>query len=273
LTSSPLKDRGTRSARKIHPEAMANPAVVAENALYLYGVSRATKTKSRKLRNAGVDGVHVVGAVSCGEFLCWVSAVDPVAFGRELESNMENLEWLALHGVRHQQVVGEIAHEETIVPARFGTLFSSRRALIQDVGTRAKALQKVFARIADSDEWGVRVFAEPQPVRRASATFAKSGRDYLRKKAAGLKKRSARNEAALDEFAAALDLVASESAPAGKVSGAQPDLLWRATFLVARSRRKQWEQVLRKFVKQWNGTRRVEINGPWPPYSFVSDAK
>jgi Gas vesicle synthesis protein GvpL/GvpF len=67
--------------------------------------------------------------------------------------------------------------------------------------------------------------------------------------------------------------VASESAPTGKVSGAQPDLLWQATFLVPRSRRKQWEQVLQRFVQQWEGVRRIEINGPWPPYSFVSDAK
>lgn len=254
---------------------MANRAMTAENALYLYGVSQPSSTRrgTANVKSPGIDGVQGVESVPCGEFRCWVSAVDAVAFGKELESNMENLEWLALHGVRHQQVVGEIAQAETIVPARFGTLFSSRAALTKDVLDRQAALKKVFARIADSDEWGVKVFAEPQRVATTKMKSAKSGRDYLQQKAATMKKRPEHNEAALSEFAGALDEVASESAPTGKVSGAQPDLVWQATFLVARSRRKQWEQVLRKFVKQWSGERRIELNGPWPPYSFVSDAE
>jgi Gas vesicle synthesis protein GvpL/GvpF len=252
---------------------MADAAIATETALYLYGVSRSAKTRHPKVKSPGVDGVHAVEAVACGEFQCWVSAVDHVAFSKELESNMENLEWLALHGVRHQQVVGEIAQAETIIPARFGTLFSSRKALLKDVEARQAALKKVFSRIADSDEWGVKVFAEPQPARPASAAPARSGRDYLQQKAASLKKRPERNDAALHELAEELGKVASESAPTGKVSGAQPDLLWQATFLVPRSRRKQWEQVLQRFVQQWEGVRRIEINGPWPPYSFVSDAK
>jgi hypothetical protein len=252
---------------------MADPAIATESALYLYGVSHSEQSKRRKLKSPGVDGIHAVEAVPCGDFLCWVSAVDHVVFSKELENNMENLEWLALHGVRHQQVVGEIAHDTTIVPARFGTLFSSRKALLKDVEARQRALQKVFDRIADSDEWGVKVFAEPQPASAADATPARSGRDYLQQKSASMKKRPEQNDAPLAEFSAELEKVASDSAPTGKVSGAQPDLLWQATFLVPRSRRKRWDQVLRKFVQQWGGVRRIEINGPWPPYSFVSDAK
>lgn len=249
--------------------------MTTENALYLYGVSQpsSARTGNPRVKSPGIDGVQAVETVACGEFRCWVSMVNAVAFGKELESNMENLEWLALHGVRHQQVVGEISQAETIVPARFGTLFSSRAALTRDVLGRQAALKKAFARIADSDEWGVKVFAEPQPVVSARARAAKSGRDYLQQKAASMKKRPEHNEAPLSEFADALEEVASESAPTGKVSGAQPDLVWQATFLVARSRRKQWEQVLRRFVKQWSGQRRIELNGPWPPYSFVSDAE
>ena len=36
--------------------------------------------------------------------------------------------------------------------------------------------------------------------------------------------------------------------------------------------RKQWDQALKNFVEKWEGKRRIEVNGPWPPYSFVSDA-
>ncbi len=240
--------------------------------MYLYGVSRAQR-KPHKVKTAGVDGLHPVEALPCGDFLCWVSAVDQAAFSRELEANMENLEWLAVHGVRHQQVVADIAGQNTIVPARFATLFSSPGALVKDVEARKSALNKVFARIADSDEWGVKVLVDEQPAATAQSNPPTSGRDYLQQKAARIKKPPERNEGEIQQLATELEKVASESAATGKVSGSQPGLLWQATFLVARARRKQWEAVLHQFVKQWQGKRRIEVTGPWPPYSFVSDAK
>jgi gas vesicle protein GvpL/GvpF len=252
---------------------MADRGVAAGGALYLYGISRPWKSKPHKVKSPGVDGVHAVEALPCGEFLCWVSPVNHVAFSRELESNMENLEWLALHGVRHQQVVAEIAKSVTIVPARFATLFSSEAALQKDVANRTSALKKVFSRITDADEWGVKVLVEEQPTVAAGPTAVASGRDYLQQKAARIKKRPERADAEVEEFAAALEKVAADSAPSGKVSGSQPGLVWQATFLVPRTQRKPWEAVLQEFVQRWQGRRRIEVTGPWPPYSFVSDAK
>jgi gas vesicle protein GvpL/GvpF len=243
-----------------------------ETALYLYGISQSSGGKSLKIASAGIDGVHPVQSVSCGDFLCWVSAVNQTDFVEAINRNMENLEWLALHGVRHQQVVGEISATATVIPARFGTIFSGEQAMLKDVQTRKPALAKVFARISDAEEWGVKVFAEQAPVPEI-ASEVRSGKDYLQQKAARLKRRPERDEAGLQEFAAELKKIATDSAPTGKVSGALPNLLWQATFLVPRSKRKQWDKVLKEFVKKWSGSRRIEINGPWPPYSFVSDAE
>jgi hypothetical protein len=176
--------------------------------------------------------------------------------------------------VRHQQVVGEVAAQMAIVPARFGTIFSGEPALLKDVQSRKAALARVFARVAGGDEWGVKVFAD-RPAAAVAVTKARSGKEYLQQKAARLQKRperNDRNDQELRELAGALEKIATDSAPSGKVSGAQPSLLWQATFLVPRTRRKQWDQVLKKFVQRWEGQRRIEVNGPWPPYSFVSDA-
>src|SRR5262249_32810219 len=153
---------------------------------------------------------------------------------QDMERNMENLEWLALHSVRHQQVVGEVAAQMPIVPARFGTVFSGEPALLANVAGRSKALAKVFDRVADADEWGVKVFAE-KAVAPAGKTSARSGKEYLQQKAAQIKQRPERTDPELQKLAAALEKVASDSAPSGKVSGAQPSLLWQATFLVPRS--------------------------------------
>jgi hypothetical protein len=245
-----------------------------EKGLYLYGVSRAASKKdgqAAKAGSPGIDGVSPVKAVACDDFICWVSEVDHAGFAQDMERNIENLEWLALHSVRHQQVVGEVAAQTAIVPARFGTVFSGEAALTKNVSGRGEALKKVFNRVADADEWGVKVFAEKKAP--AKITAAHSGRDYLQQKAAQIKQRPERNDPELQKLAEALEKVATDAAPSGKVSGTQPSLLWQATFLVPRSRRKQWEKVLSEFVARWDGLRRIEVNGPWPPYSFVSDAE
>jgi gas vesicle protein GvpL/GvpF len=243
----------------------------AEKALYLFGVSRIPGKKGIKAGSKGIDGVSPVRALPCGAFLCWVSDIDQASFARDMEGNAENLEWLALHSVRHQQVVGEVAEQITIVPARFGTVFSGEAALVKNVLGRSRALENVFERVAEADEWGVKVFAERKAAP-ATATAAKSGKDYLRQKAAQIKKGPERNDPEVRELAAALERVAKASAPSGKVSATQASLQWQATFLVARDRRKQWEKILGEFVERWEGLRRIEVNGPWPPYSFVSDA-
>src|SRR5215470_1888980 len=211
---------------------MANRGVATEPALYLYGISRSTGVSTVRISNAGIDGVHPVQALPCGDFVCWVSPVDGVAFPGEINRNRENLEWLALHSVRHQQAVAEIAARQTIVPARFGTVFSGRPALLKNIDGRKSALEKVFTRIADADEWGVKVFSE-RPAVTEPRPEAKSGKQYLQQKAARLKRRPDEDDPGLREFAAALKRIAVDSAPSGKISGVQPDLLWQATFLVA----------------------------------------
>jgi hypothetical protein len=273
---------------------------VTARALYLYGISRGGPAKGAKkpvskpakpvknkagskltpklpsglgkISSAGIDGVHQVRPLVCGEFVCWVCEVDQTGFSAALERNMENLEWLALHGVRHQQAVAEVTAQTVIIPARFGTIFSGEPALVKDVQSRKAALSTVFTRVAGADEWGVKVFAE-NSAPAAPVTQARSGKEYLQQKAERIKKRPERNDQELGELATALGKIATDSAPSGKVSGAQPSLLWQATFLVPRAKRKLWDEALKKFVERWEGQRRIEVNGPWPPYSFVSDAE
>src|SRR5690348_14993299 len=101
---------------------MANHAVEKATALYLYGISKSSSRKSSAVAGPGIDSIHPVQSLAWGDFFCWVSAVEKDTFADEISRNMENLEWLALHGVRHQQVVGGIASMTGIIPARFGTI-------------------------------------------------------------------------------------------------------------------------------------------------------
>jgi hypothetical protein len=241
------------------------PARDAGQVIYLYGISAPGKFT---VRAVGVDGTAAVAPEAIGDFIAWISRVDAKEFGTELAQRMENLDWLANASVRHQRVVGALAEKTTVLPARFGTVFLSEKSLQAHVIEQKPTLAARLKHLTDTDEWGIKVFRRAQsPV----TVEASSGADYLRQKAALLKKDGPRElDAEVVAFAKALQAVARDSAPAGKVSSGQSDLEWQASFLVPRSRRKQWDKVLKDYATRWGAQREIECTGPWPPYSFVS---
>ncbi len=209
--------------------------------LYLYGIS-----ESRPATAAEEIGVALskIEAVDCGGIVCWVSWVSGIDFEQNLAQNMENLDWLAEASVAHQRAVSAIARETEILPARFGTVFRSETSLRLHVRGRARHLNPKV----------------------------RSGKDYLKAKAALLPKRrespSANGE--LEKFEEALKQIASETAKLGNISSGQRGLAFQTSLLVKREDRKKLESLLKKFSESWESRRRIECTGPWPPYSFVS---
>ena len=248
----------TRVARKTSP--------AASHALYLYGL---TPKAFPPPAVPGVDGAAPVEPLPVGAVIAWISRVPSAEYADRLTANMEDLEWLAAAGVRHQRVVAELAQRADILPARFGTVFLTPASLLADIGRNKRELLRAFKRVAGCDEWGVKIFAEPRP--RPAAVAAASGRDYLRKKAAALASSARR---ALDPdiktFGAALARLARDTTAGGKVSAGQRDLEWQASFLLPRGKRRAWQAVLDRYAARWRGLHRIECTGPWPPYSFVT---
>jgi hypothetical protein len=247
-----LKSRNANSANQI---------------LYLYGITRAGEGNISGV--AGVDGTTAVEAVPCAGLVCWASRVDKKEFADDLAKNMENLEWLAEVSVRHQHVVAAIAKTQDILPARFGTVFRSQASLAADVEQQKPLLERDLKRITGCEEWGVKVFsaqAKPSP-----AITAESGRDYLRAKAAVLKAEPRQTDEELRRLGSALDELAVETATGGgPVSRGQRGLEWQTSLLVKRSQRGKLQQLVARFAEDWEGAWRIELSGPWPPYSFVS---
>ena len=233
--------------------------------LYLYGVSQ--RPAAGRLGVAGVDGRAAIECLRCAPYYCWVSRVDGVQYGEELAAHMEDLDWLSEASVRHQRAVGEVAQHVTILPARFGTVFLTEESLHQHVHHDRRKLGEAFNRVENADEWGVKVFAVPQPV--APGPRAASGKDYLRQKAARLETRSRVNDPEVTAFQRDLDHISLASTGGGKVSSGQRGLLWNASFLIPRSRISELQDLLARYADRWSGSYRIECSGPWPPYSFV----
>jgi hypothetical protein len=236
--------------------------------LYLYGITLDGEGTAPGI--AGVDAVAAVEAVSCAGLVCWISRVDKTEFAEDLARNMENLEWLAEVSVRHQHVVAAIATTRDILPTRFGTVFRSPASLSADVEKNKALLVRDLKRISGCEEWGVKVFASPaQP---QATARGKSGRDYLQAKAAALRSEEPRTgDGEVQRLLRALEGIAVQSAPGtGAVSRGQRGLHWQGSLLVKRTQRAKLQQLMVRFSQEWEGERRIELSGPWPPYSFVS---
>lgn len=239
--------------------------------LYLYAISQTPDGAPPAIAAEAIDGNAHVEAIRCGDYLCWVSRVSKNEFGDQLNERMQDLEWLATAGLRHQRVVAELSSHLTVLPTRFGTVFLTEGSLAQDVKERKAALRTAFERVADADEWGIKVFAVAKP-NPAAAAKDLSGSDYLKRKAQILRPSTGKKlDAEVLEFIAALTKLAVAASPGGKASAGQPGLVWHGSFLVRRKDRKKLESALSKFATRWKNARRIDCSGPWPPYSFVGE--
>jgi hypothetical protein len=241
-----------------------------DTAIYLYGITRQAVPSPKVI---GVDGSARVESLPCAEFVCWISRVSHADFAENLANNMENLDWLAAAGVRHQRAVAAIAEQTQVLPARFGTVFLSETSLQTDVEKRKRTLDADFRRIDGADEWGVKVFSLPAKVELPPAE-SRTGKDYLRAKAAMLQRRPSKKvkgpDPELQAFGEELTKLAVAAADGGKVSSGQRGLEWQSSFLLKRADRNKFESLLKRYSKRWTDSRRIEVTGPWPPYSFVS---
>jgi hypothetical protein len=235
--------------------------------LYLYGISKTAKLPKHGV--TGVDGLAPIETIDCATLVCWVSHVSRSEFADHLAEKMEDLDWLAEMSVRHQAAVGSIAEMNDVLPARFGTVFLDESSLKADIQSRKPTLREDFKRIHGNQEWGIKVVALPAaPPQLPTST---GGKGYLQAKSALLR---SRRPAAADEdtarFAKELEAISEAVADGGKISGGRRDLQYQVSLLVKRTQRKKLEALLKRFSDQWQGTRRIECTGPWPPYSFVS---
>ncbi len=182
---------GTISAapRRTLPTVIKSAATSAKTkaaparVLYLYAISptperRMHRQSPRKASTASA----AVEAIRCRDYLCWVSRVAKSDFADHISERMQDLEWLAAAGLRHQRVVCGDCRPASGVAGAFRNRLSTEASLANHVDERQSAMRAAFARVADADEWGVKIFALAAPKGRATRPPS-SGSDYLKRKA------------------------------------------------------------------------------------------
>ncbi|MCS0638531.1 GvpL/GvpF family gas vesicle protein [Streptomyces sp. LP05-1] len=256
---------------------------------YLYGIAGAEATGLYDAVGGlrGIGGAPV-GVVADRGLAAVVGAVPAAEFEEApLTRRLEDLDWLEAVARAHHEVVDAVAARTTVLPLRLATICRDQervRALLAE--RRAGCLARLEL-LAGRVEWGVKVFvlasgpdAPGAPAERAGAsggTGLSPGRAYLRTRrherdarddAYALAEETVRRvRAAAAEFA---DEHAAHRVQQGPLARTGAENVANDAYLVPATASDAFLTAVREEAGG-PGSVRVEITGPWAPYSFAAD--
>ncbi|MFC5141809.1 GvpL/GvpF family gas vesicle protein [Actinomycetospora rhizophila] len=221
----------------------------------------------RLLTAAGVTAV--VGDVDRGEFE-----------ERALEERLEDLEWLAATARAHHHVVDTLGRDHLVAPLALATVYFDDERVRAVLAEGGDAFGAVLDQLAGRAEFGLKIYARKGGAAAAAGETARprSGADYLRQRRQALRE----SETSLDDArAAAAEVDAAVTALAAatrahrlqdaQLSGRSDPMVLNHAYLLPVERADE----LRALVASLDDHPRirVEVTGPWVPYSFAQAAQ
>ena len=233
----------------------------------------------------GLTGMGSVRLLDVEEGLFAVVAEAPLDRYGEAAINrgLSDLGWVSRAAVAHDAVVQSFIQEAAVVPMKLFTLFTTDERAVEHVRAEHRRIATVVKRVANHQEWGVRVVLDrgkevaAAPTKRNASPAGRSGIAYLTRKkaqrdaAVELAAHAHETVAALyDRLAARARLAKRRLASDLPVQGGP--LLLDAAFLVPRTRAASFRALAARESRALGGHGYgLTITGPWPPYSFVQD--
>ncbi len=250
--------------------------------LYAYAIARGL-SPADLADEPGIGDVPL-GLVEHEGLAAVVSEVDLAEFGEEgLRRNLEDLRWVETVAFAHDRVVRRAAGHAPTAPLRLATVFVGEDSVRGRLEEWHDSAERALDRIEGRSEWSVKAFADPaarsvpepeEPV--APGTGA--GKAFLMKRRAATQQRQAAVQqdasiaAELHETLGEVAVSARRLAPQDRqLSGHEGEMILNGTYLVDNA-----DDAVAAFeaaVARIAGTHehiRVQLGGPWPPYSFSS---
>ncbi len=229
-------------------------------------------------RVPGVTGVagQPVRVVPEAGLATAVSTVSLAEFGEQpLRQRLEDLAWLDATARAHHQVIEALARP--VLPLRLATIYRDDDSVAGLLAERRAQLTAAVDQLTARAEWGVKLFAPERPAApdAPGPSGGGPGLSYLRRRRHQLsaQDQARQADAALAEevhaelcgMAAAAQLRPAQ--PAELTGEDSPTMLLNATYLVDDAAAARFAAAARE-LGQRHGAR-VELTGPWPPYSFA----
>jgi hypothetical protein len=248
-------------------------------------------------------GEATVRTITCSGLTMLVSNVRSGEFGAAaLRENLEDLDWLDEVAREHHYVIDAAARLFPLLPVRLATVYSGDAAVCAALAEHNGRLRNVLRRVGGRIEWGVKAYAAQEPEAapesgtaepdkagpapaRNLAAGAGAGEDarpgsgaglaYLKRRRAQLTEaREAKASAANAAQAVHADLAAKATdarlhpPQSAQLSGVRQPMLLNAAYLLDPSDAATFTGAVAGQATA-HPELRVELTGPWPPYSFA----
>jgi hypothetical protein len=256
------------------------------SACYLFCLADSSRLPA--IEGTGVDGRS---PLFLRKALDIVAVLSPVALeefcGPAAEQKMKDLAWMGPRACRHEEIVEQAMGRSPVLPARFGTIFSSLEKLETLISEHHGAISKFLARVADKEEWAVKGFLDRQRAhsrivakaleeQNAAPSTVTPGIRYFQEQRIRAEAEKQLNDwvrKTCSEIAGELYRHASDFSQGKLISGGETttgaDKILNWAFLVPRGGATGFRaQIDRVNVELKSHGLAFESSGPWPPYSF-----
>jgi hypothetical protein len=289
MTESMLAQIEARLAPPPAPAPTPPPAPAAQRGpdrtanqpgVYVYGVVPAIAELPEGLR--GIDPISRPRLLRHGDLAAVVSKVSLSEFEEErLREHLSDMAWVEATARAHELVLEMVGEVTTLIPMRMCSVYRTEGGVSEMLARESTPLSEALDHLKGKTEWGLKVFAEPQPPpgtgTAEAGEQAESGTDYMRQRRS---ERDARftvderlNEACTaihDELSAVA--VDSLTAPLQRpeVSGHDGQMLLNGVYLVQSAEQPEFLNLVETLRAEYESLGLyLEPTGPWPAYNFV----
>ncbi|NUS92525.1 MAG: GvpL/GvpF family gas vesicle protein [Nocardia sp.] len=255
--------------------------MTGDTGVWLYAVIAAADAASGFAGLTGVAG-EPVRVVAAEPLAALVGSVPLAVFGAQpLSRNLEDLDWLAATARAHDAVVSAAVRRAAAAPLRLATVFLDDARVRELLRDRPADLEAALVLVSGRTEWGVKVYGDRAALTaavaeaRADATTPGAGAAYLARRRAQLSAQET-VEADAARRAETIHTRLSRRAAAGRrqpttdpaLSGRSDWMVLNGTYLVDDDRADDFAATVDALSAEFPGIR-LELTGPWPPYSFA----
>jgi hypothetical protein len=245
---------------------------MSDSATYVYAVARSLDDAAVS-GLTGIDGAPV--RLVRAEFLvAVVSDVDRGEFEeRALEQHREDLGWLTTTARTHHRVVDAVGREHVIAPLALATVYFGDDRVREVLDRSRGSFDHVLDHVTGRSEWGVKAYARRRSANGDGADRPSSGAEYLRRRRRALRERDDGVEEALvaaEEVHEALGGLAADvrrhRLQDSALTGDPDQMVLNGAYLVPEPASGEFTALAGAFAD--HRSVRVELTGPWVPYSF-----
>ncbi|MFG2987897.1 GvpL/GvpF family gas vesicle protein [Streptomyces sp. NPDC048257] len=197
-----------------------------------------------------------------------------------LKKNFEDLGWLEHVARTHHDVVQAVAARAPVLPLRMATVYQDDHRARQALSAQQAVFTQRLDQLRAHTEYGVKIYLTPdttEPPPAAPAPPASPGKAYLEARRAQRHSRDAVYQQA-EQAAETIEALASRHATQrvrhapqrGELTGPQENVLNDA-YLIPDDQAGQFQAAIADAARSFPGLR-IEVTGPWAPYSFAMPA-